>query len=40
MYVQAIYQESISEADRENILHKNAERILGLGSAGVGCGDG
>ena len=29
MYVQAIYQEPISEADRENILHKNAERILG-----------
>lgn len=29
MYVQAIYQEPIAEADRENILHKNAERILG-----------
>lgn len=28
MYVQAIYQEPISEADRENILHRNAERIL------------
>ena len=32
MYVQAIYQEPISETDRENILHKNAERLLGLKS--------
>lgn len=30
MYVQAIYQEPISQTDRENILHKNAARILGL----------
>lgn len=29
MYVQAVYQEPISEVDTENILHKNAERILG-----------
>lgn len=30
MYVQAIYQEPISDADRDNILHNNAARILGL----------
>lgn len=30
MYVQAIYQEPISEADRENIMHKNVERLLRL----------
>ena len=30
MYVQAIYQEPISEADRENIMHRNAERLLKL----------
>ena len=29
MYVQAIYQEPISEADRENILHKNANALIG-----------
>lgn len=30
MYVQAVYQEPLSEEDRENILHRNAERILGI----------
>lgn len=30
IYVQAIHQEPISEAERENIMHKNAERLLGL----------
>lgn len=30
MYVQAIWQEPISETDRENILCRNAQRILGL----------
>ena len=34
MYVQAIYQEPISEADRENIMHRNAERLLRLTPAG------
>ena len=35
MYVQAIYQEPISEADRENILHRNAERLLRLKPANL-----
>lgn len=34
MYVQAVYQEPISEGDMENILHKNAERVLGLDPMG------
>lgn len=34
MYVQAVYQEPLSTEDRENILHKNAERILGIGESG------
>lgn len=29
MYVQALYQEPISPEDRENIMHKNARRLLG-----------
>ena len=33
MYVQAIYQEPISEEDRENIMHRNAQRLLELGPA-------
>lgn len=34
MYVQAVYQEPLSTEDRENILHKNAGRILGIGESG------
>ena len=30
MYVQAVYQEPIAPADVENIMYKNARRILGL----------
>lgn len=30
MYVQALYQEPISQSDRENILYENARRLLGL----------
>lgn len=30
MYVQAILQEPLSQAERENILYKNAGRVLGL----------
>lgn len=30
MYVQAVYQEPIAPADEENIMYKNARRILGL----------
>ncbi len=32
MYVQAVLFERISEADRENILYRNAERLLGMAS--------
>ena len=35
MYVQAISQEPISQADRENILRKNAQRLLELEAAGA-----
>lgn len=33
MYVQAVYQEPVAPADLENILHKNAQRLLGLAHA-------
>lgn len=34
MYVQAVYQEPVSEEERENILYRNAERLLGWNAAG------
>lgn len=34
MYVQAVLQEPISQGDMENILYKNAMRLLGLDAAG------
>lgn len=38
MYVQAICQEPVSQADRENILYKNARRLLSLEAAGEAAG--
>jgi len=39
MYVQAVYHGPIPEADMENILHKNAERILGRQCPAGSCRD-